>query len=542
MRGSSRILNNSNCLLRIQNAVFKKDTTKLSPRIFPNPISHFEIYRPNDRNNHPSFWTVLGPEKSQLLQVISGNYIADPPLSRVYPHLAKDFKYHEIQFLNFRDRSGLDKVHMSARYETYASKGELEMSDNVNSVKNYITGANNYNVKVDTQIIDYTSQLLNLFNLEHLQNKWINTLSNGQLRRARIAKSLSSKPSLLIIDDPFLGLDPRATDMVSKSLYRVSQDLGTSIVLGLRVQDEIPQWIDHIAYADENGLKFSGKRDEVFDQLTESVKSIEGVHEIHERHLNKHKNPIEITNESLRQIDIAPHVEFNNASVAYRGLVIFKDFNWVIPKGSKWRILGDNGTGKTTLLSLITADHPQSWRSVMSINGIERKTGNGISFFDVNNRIGISSPELHALVPEHTKTMYEIILNGLVKDVGNSNFMMKGKQENLTEFGRNVLSQFQDRLDIYGNSKFTDLTITDQKLTLFLRAIIKKPELLILDEAFSCMDDEEIMIRCHDLIETDLKDVTVLTIGHIDWEVPRCDYLLRLYGDEDRHYKLFKYT
>ena len=94
-------------------------------------------------------------------------------------------------------------------------------------------------------------------------------------------------------------------------------------------------------------------------------------------------------------------------------------------KGSKWRILGDNGTGKTTLLSIITADHPQSWKSVIKVNGILRKTGSGVTFFDINNKIGISSPELHALVPQHNKTMKDIIYNGLVKNVGNSNFISK---------------------------------------------------------------------------------------------------------------------
>ena len=70
---------------------------------------------------------------------------------------------------------------------------------------------------------------------------------------------------------------------------------------------------------------------------------------------------------------------------------------------------------KTTLLSIITADHPQSWKSVIKVNGILRKTGSGVTFFDINNKIGISSPELHALVPQHNKTMKDIIYNGLVK-------------------------------------------------------------------------------------------------------------------------------
>ena len=95
------------------------------------------------------------------------------------------------------------------------------------------------------------------------------------MRRARIAKSLVSKPSLLIIDDPFLGLDPGATEMVSDSLNRVSQLLGASVVLGLRVQDDIPNWINSIAYVDETGLKVSGPKEETLQQLHEETSQLD---------------------------------------------------------------------------------------------------------------------------------------------------------------------------------------------------------------------------------------------------------------------------
>lgn len=538
----SRVLLNSNCLLRIKDAIFRIDNSSNSLLIFSKPVSHFEIYKPNQANK-PSFWSVSGPEKSRFLSIVAGRYIPSPPLSRSYPFLSETFEYLKIQFLDFRDSSGLDKVHLSARYETYSYRGEVEMSDDVNSVRNYITGANNYNKDTSEITSDYVDKLINLFNLDHLSHKWINSLSNGQMRRARIAKSLVSKPSLLIIDDPFLGLDPGATEMVSDSLNRVSQLLGASVVLGLRVQDDIPNWINSIAYVDETGLKVSGPKEETLQQLHEETSQLDITHADHEKRHTKHQNPVEISNEELFEGSTIPaHIEFNNASVSYRGLKILDNFKWKIPRRSKWRILGDNGTGKTTLLSFITADHPQSWRSVLTIDGVVRKTGNGVTFFEVNNKIGLSSPELHALVPQHTRTMRDIILNGIVKDVGNSNFLFRGKEENLTNFARGILALFADRLEANGNKKFTDLSMTDQKLTLFLRAIIKNPDLLILDEAFSTMDDEDVMIRCHDVIENHLPNTTVLAIGHIDWEVPRCDYLLKLIGDEERNYKVYKYT
>ena len=101
------------------------------------------------------------------------------------------------------------------------------------------------------------------------------------------------------------------------------------------------------------------------------------------------------------------------------------------------------------------------------------------------------------------------------------------------------MERFQDRLSIYGDVPFGELSVTDQKLALFLRAVIKNPSLLILDEAFSCMDDEDVMVQCHRFIEQELQDCTVLTIGHIDWEVAPHDYVLKLTGDEHRSYQIW---
>lgn len=544
MFSSLRLFNThaDQCLLRIKNGLFKhtgEKTLNVKNYVFGKPIENFEIYKPNQLSK-PSFWAITGSAKSQYINVISGKYIPFPALSRTYPFMRDTYRYDQIQILNFKEASGLDKVHLSARYESYSYKGTLEMSDDVNSVRNYITGANNYNSNSMSNVNDdFVSQLLDLFNLNHLSHKWINSLSNGQLRRARLAKALINKPCLLIIDDPFLGLDPDATKLVSNSLKRVSQDLNTSVVLGLRVQDEIPDWIDNVGYVvAEDGLKISGAKLEVMPALQDELKTVNKLHEEHQYH-TKNTNIVPVS--SMSETDETPHIEFRNASVVYRDLPIFTSFNWKISRGSKWRILGNNGTGKTTLLSLINADHPQSWKSVLSIDGVLRKTGSGVSFFDINNKIGISSPELHALVPGR-KTMRQVIMTGLVKDVANSNFMYVALEDKLTDHARWLLEQFADVLAEHGATNFAELPITIQKLTLFIRALIKNPDILILDEAFSCMDEEQLMIRCHEIVENHLPDTTVLAIAHIDWEIPQCDYLLKLYGDEQRNYEIMEYA
>lgn len=521
-------------LLTIKNALFHEGHIRnASPNyVLKNPIPRFQVCLPG---TGAAFWGILGPQKSTFLDIAASKYIPEPPKSRLYPEISTPSE--DVKQLSFKESSGLDKVHLSARYESYSYKGVLEMSDDVNSVKNFITGANNYNSNYSDSLSErVVERVMNLFGLQVLKDKWINSLSNGQMRRARIAKALISRPKLLIIDDPFLGLDPKATSSVSESLEKFAKELETSIIIGLRVQDNIPSWITHIAYVDESGLVFSGRKDDVKREAMKYLSRGKGAQVTEKR---SHLEEIESLIASSLVTD--PIIEFENASVTYRGQSILKNFNWRIERGSNWRILGDNGTGKTTILSLITADHPQSWLSVIKNNGVMRKSGSGINYFAINNQIGITSPEIHALVPA-TMSMYEVIMNGLVPEVGNSNFkfLYKGGDPKVGGFPEFVLREFGEHISDSKNISFGSLTISQQKLALFLRAIIKNPDILILDEAFSCMDDEALVMKCHRFVLQLMRSATILTVGHIDWEVPMTDFTLQLLGGEHCHYKFYK--
>lgn len=478
---------------------------------------------------------VTGPLKLTFLGILSGQYLTSP-LART---ILKD-----TYLLNFSDSR--EKVYLLARYELYSHKGTLEQ-DNINSVENFILDKNNYNSNKVPDLKLY-SDLITSLNLSHLTSKWINSLSNGQLRRARLAKALTTFPSLLFIDDLFLGLDPSSSSLVSSTL----KELDIPFVIGVRKGDFIPEWIKNVVYVDESGIKIMPTNEfdwnvqknrtlvKIGEKQSESTDSkvFSGSRRTNSLALVDSVESKEIEHGTTKESN-SVHLEFINATIQYKDLKIISNLNWKIPRNSKWRILGDNGTGKTSLLSIITSDHPQSYKSILKINNTFRKPGDGLNFFQLNNKIGISSPELHSLVP-FNKTMIEVILNGLVNDIGNSNFVYKYKENDLkkSEWVNGLLNRFQSELETYKDTPFGELSVTYQKLALFLRAIIKKPEILILDEAFSCVNDEVILQKCHHLIK-DL-DMTVLIIGHLEWELPDYDYVLKLSGNEDRDYEFFE--
>lgn len=473
-------------LVQLTNSILRKQV-RSSP-IFNNPIN-FSIENSN--------WLILGPEKTKFLDVLGGKYLLDPPLSRRY------LEPRKLTLLNFQDKSGISDVYLSARYESLASVESVS-----STVADFIYGTYNYNhgdLKLDQTYVD---ALIELFNLKTYLGAWVNTLSNGQTRRLKFVKSLVQKPELLIVDDPFLGLDATNTRNILAILSKLSREHGIVLVLGLRGGDL--SFVDDdfkFGLADENGISLIQK-DDIPQQ------------KIHNR---------ELTEISQVETDI-PHIEFTNAVIQYKNVPVITSLNLKIPKGSTWRIMGNNGTGKTTLLSIITCDHPQSWKSIVSIDGVTRKSGIGLSFVDINNKIGISSPELHSLVPRD-KSMIDVILNGLIPNIGNSNFAFTFKGTK-PDFATEILTQFEEILSIHSNTSFRELSNTNQKLALFMRAILKNPEILILDEAFSCFDDTVLLERCHSILDEYLSETTTFLIGHVEWEMPRYEYTLRLNDDK----------
>ena len=84
-------------------------------------------------------------------------------------------------------------------------------------------------------------------------------LSNGQLRRARLAHALLAKPELLILDEPFLGLDVAGREDVAALLGNLLRG-GLRVVLIMR-PDIIPEWVTHVLVMDRLTAAWQGRRD-----------------------------------------------------------------------------------------------------------------------------------------------------------------------------------------------------------------------------------------------------------------------------------------
>jgi molybdate transport system ATP-binding protein len=218
-----------------------------------------------------------------------------------------------------------------------------------------------------------------------------------------------------------------------------------------------------------------------------------------------------------------PVVEFSGVTVRYGDRAILRDITWTVRRGERWAVLGPNGAGKTTLLSLICGDHPQAYSNRVLLFG--RPRGSGESIWEVKANVGLVSPELH-LYFTTPLTAAEAAATGFFDVLTYrpiSSAQTAAVRELFTAFG---LAGLADR-------PFARLSTGEQRLVLLVRARVKRPPLLILDEPFQGLDDERIA-RARDWLDANVgPEQTLLFVSHYEAEIPASvTRRLRLYGGE----------
>ncbi len=336
-------------------------------------------------------------------------------------------------------------------------------------------------------------------------------LSNGQVRRARIARALLAKPELLILDEPFLGLDAAGRN-------HLMDLLGEQIRQGLRVlliarPDTLPVWVTHVLELDRLRVAWQGPRTEF------GVRSSEFGVEKEMAELRTPNSELRTPNSELRTPEGEPIIELRNVNVAYGDRPILHNITWTVRAGERWAVLGPNGCGKTTLLSLICGDHPQAYANDIRLFG--RQRGSGESIWEIKRRIGLVSPELHLYYSEPL-TAAEVAATGFFDVLAyrpTTPEQDAAIQALFAHFGITTLS----------GRPFRRLSTGEQRLVLLIRALVKQPPLLILDEPFQGLDAQTIS-QARNWLEQRLRpEQTLLFVSHVPEEIPNTvDQVLRL--------------
>ena len=519
---STRNRHDASAVISIKNATFYQrypsldDSKGSNPAIFPGLT--FTLPKEGGKRK-PQYWSVTSPSsiaRTTFLRILAGQHICIPPTARSYPYLSeiKKSPQHAVKYVGFDAERGssvggssVRGAYLSARYESRREETDF-------SVHDYLTGHTELNaLEQEENAIDKNAlaEITTQLNLTKLLNMPVANLSNGQTRRARIAKALMDRPEVLLLDGPFMGLDPNTLVTLSGVLRQLAERQQPRLVISLRPEDGVPEWISHLVAIDDQlrvlaqGEKkgvlgaFNNQHARVFHvEEHSSVKQVSG--RLSRDGFAQHSPPL-APGEAL--------VEMQGVKVSYGDKTVLGDWPqqvageprsglwWSLHRGQRAGIFGPNGSGKTTMLSLITSDHPQTYSLPIKLFGRSRLPGPGepgISLFDIQKRMGHSSPEVHAFFPKQLSVRRTLESAWADAPMSKPKLTLETSRRVdacLRWFAEELNPVIQDSAanDWAKDMRFGELSFSAQRLALFLRAIVASPDLVILDEAFSGMDE-----------------------------------------------------
>ncbi|WYZ45113.1 hypothetical protein EsH8_VIII_000429 [Colletotrichum jinshuiense] len=613
-----RLPNRSPPILRIANGSFYRQhpnvhSTHPNPPLFSD--LSFELQSFAETKSH---WCIVGPSlsgKTTLLQVLRGQHLAIPAAARAYPYLSTDevpprlrSASKAIQYVGFDgEHSGglggpTTSAYLAARYESRRENTDFSLRD-------FLLGNTELNPsekqagEEDTIPRGLLERVVVDLRLDQLMDLPVAFLSNGQGRRARIARALLTTPEVLLLDEPFMGLDPPTVASLSPLLQSLAEKQSPRLVLSARPQDPLPEWITHLIYLRSDcQIGSMGPKDTVLEGLrkyvrgvwkgglqedeklpvhslvemgkTLTAKGIEGEGLFEAKEKDKHiADPGATTDATASGAGVGePLLEMDGCQVRYGSKIALGNWSqdtpsgpkkgliWTVRRRERWGVFGPNGSGKTTIVSLLCSDHPQTYSLPIKLFGKSRlpEPGSGqrpVTFWDIQSRIGHSSPEVHQHMPR-SLTVRQVLENAWAdtfKGFPKLDDEARGKIEATLRWFAPELNPVYQKVAGSDNFAWADeylfggLSFSAQRIALLLRAIIKNPDVVVLDEAFSGMDDavrdkcmlflakgEEKAYSGERIVDSEIAkagkvrvkglsdDQALICISHIKEEVPDC--------------------
>ncbi|WP_373057166.1 ATP-binding cassette domain-containing protein [Zunongwangia sp. H14] len=299
----------------------------------------------------------------------------------------------------------------------------------------------------------------------------LRTFSSGEKRKALLNYLLKQNPDYLILDSIFDTLDRQSVEDLKIRLREISKEI--FIIQLFRRKEDLFAFIDKILLF-ENDKQYKSFSAEAFLARDFFAGNIRKSQTIPAAPVAFHDFP-----ETL--------VNLKNVSVNYEGRPILNNISWKVEKGEFWELTGPNGSGKTTILSMIYGDNPKAFVEEVFLFG--KRKGSGESVWEIKNKIGYFSPAITELF-HRRNTAQEMLVSGLVDSIG---LYQKPTAGQLTLAGKwlKVIG-----LEHRKNHIFTKLSLPEQRLLLIARAMIKHPPLLILDEPTTALDEKSALKVC----------------------------------------------
>jgi energy-coupling factor transport system ATP-binding protein len=323
--------------------------------------------------------------------------------------------------------------------------------------------------------------------IDTLFNNETTALSGGQQQALCLAAALSTKPSVLILDEPLSRLDPIGAAQLTSNLMRINRELGITVLICEHRLENLLDIADKLVVLDNGEVLWQGNPEDIGDipsgcavqkNLPASVRLFKAVGGEDRCPLNvaqgrvyfkdkNFKNDTEKSSERARGkvVLTAKGIYFGYK----RSTPVLKDTAVELCKGEHYALMGGNGSGKSTLLYVLSGAYK-------ALRGKIKAEGRVVML--PQNPVGLFGKDT------------------LREEIGNDTLMR--------ELG----------LEASADKNPLDLSGGQQQLAAFGMALMQQPDILLLDEPTKALDGECRQILGEKLTELVRDGLTVLTVSH----------------------------
>ena len=385
---------------------------------------------------------------------------------------------------------------------------------------------------IDTKTIRLrVAEMASFFGIQTWFHKDVNHLSGGQKQLLNLASVMAMQPDVLILDEPTSQLDPIAAGDFLETVKKINRELGTTVIITEhRLEDVVPM-ADRIVVLDNGSIiadDIPANTGAVLSQTAHPMfmampTPLQAYAILYQKGTGRHLTcPVDVRegrnwlNELLPdgklvktalpveedvKISSAPVLEMNEVWFRYdrHGEDVIKDLSFKVNPGELFCMVGGNGTGKTTTLTLACGIN-RPYRGQIKIKGknIEKYKKNEL----FNGVIGMLPQNPQSIFVEKTvKADLLEALEGAYMD----------KQQMLSEVMRiSELVRIEHLLDMHPY----DLSGGEQQRAALAKVLLTKPEILFLDEPTKGLDNEFKFKLAAILKDLKAQGITIIMVSH----------------------------
>ena len=390
------------------------------------------------------------------------------------------------------------------------------------------------NMGLDTQSIRLrVAEMASFFGIQGWFRKNVNDLSGGQKQLLNLASIMAMQPKILILDEPTSQLDPIAAKDFIDTLVRINKELSTTIIMTEHNLEDIYSVCDKVIVMEDGKVICNDTNYKVADILSgdknhKMFKSLPTPSKIYNQ-LNGYlegasKSPLTVKdcrqwlNDSIDEVTITKlddteteinidekdreiAIELKDVYFQYNKISepTIRDLSFKVYKGEIYSILGGNGTGKSTTLSLVARQRkPQ--RGKIFINNIEMKKYNNKSLYENNL----------ALLPQNPQSLF--VFETVREDLEEVLILQNKDREYIDKEVKRV-SKLLDIEHLLEHHPY-DLSGGELQRAGMAKVMLLNPKIILLDEPTKGLDaycKEEIgkmLMKLRDM------GVTIVVVSH----------------------------